>query len=181
MKSILLAIAMACVALAAGAADDRFHKEKPGSMNGFLAATDPLYVKECGSCHFPYSPGLMPARSWELQMQRLAKHFGENVSLDPVSHAAIRKYLTDNAADRSPYAGSKTFMEKIGPEDTPYRLLDVPLYREMHRIIREVIYLKPRIKVKTLSNCAACHQYAPEGSFGNSELVVPGLTTNVVR
>lgn len=180
MKRLAIALA-ACTALSAHAADDRFHKKSPGSKMGFLAATDPVYVKECGSCHFPYSPGLLPARSWELHMQRLEKHFGENVKLDPATHEAVRGYLTRNAADVSDYEGSRTFMEKVRPEDTPYRLLDVPLYREMHRIIREVIYLKPRIRVKSLADCAACHQYAPEGSFGNSELVIPGLTTNTIR
>ncbi|TRZ56674.1 MAG: hypothetical protein D4S02_15065, partial [Rhodocyclaceae bacterium] len=26
--------------------------------------TNATYVKECGACHFPYQPALMPARSW---------------------------------------------------------------------------------------------------------------------
>lgn len=177
----LLAIAIALAILPAGAADDRFHKTKPGSMNGFLAATDPVYVKECGACHFAYSPGLLPARSWELHMQRLDKHFGESIRLDPAAHEAVSRYLTENAADRSNYEGSRTFMERMPKDTTPFRLLDVPLYREMHAIIRQVIHLKPQIRARTLTNCVDCHQYAPEGSFGNDELIVPGLTRNVTR
>jgi hypothetical protein len=46
----------------------------------------------------------------------------------------------------------------------------------MHRIVLEVIDLKPKIKVRTLTNCNACHQRAAEGSFWIDELVVPGLT-----
>ena len=177
------AISLAALALAAGmgcisaqAANDRFYKEKPDSRNGFLAARDPLYVKECGSCHFPYSPGLLPARSWELHMTRLEKHFGEIVNLPAESQAAIRKYLVENAADRSSFEGSLTIMERIDPKRTPYRLQQIPLLREYHRVILEVIDRKPKIKVRTLTNCNGCHQGADQGSFGYEELVVPGLT-----
>ena len=115
MKLKLTALVAALAILPAGAADDRFFKEKPGSMNGFLAATDPVYVKECGACHFAYSPGLLPQRSWELHMQRLDKHFGESIRLDPKTHDAVRRYLTENAADRSPYEGSRTLLERLDP------------------------------------------------------------------
>jgi hypothetical protein len=180
LRFALLAVAVAA-ALPAAAADDRFWKEKPGSLNGFLAATDPLYVKECASCHFPYSPGLLPARSWELQMQRMESHFGENVKLPPGTQAKIRAYLVENAADRSPYEGSKTFMERVEPGQTPYRLRDVRLFREMHFVVTRVMATDPRVKVKKLTDCGACHQLAAEGSFGNSELVVPGLTPTTRR
>jgi hypothetical protein len=167
---------MALTCFAAHAASDRFYKEVPGSMNGFMAAKDPTYVKECGSCHFPYSPGLLPVRSWELHMTRLDKHFGETLNLSPATASAVRKYLTDNAADKSRYEGSIAFMEKIKDSQTPYRFLEVRTMVEMHRIILEVIDRRAKIKVRTLTNCSGCHTYADEGSFGNSELLVPGLS-----
>ena len=170
----LAAIAMACVT--AHAASERFWKEKPGSMGGFMAAKDPTYVKECGSCHFPYSPGLLPVRSWELHLSRLDKHFGETLSLQPATMSTIRKYLLDNAADKSPYEGSIAFMEKTKETSTPYRLLDLRTMREMHRIILEVIDRRAKIKVRTLTNCQGCHTYADEGSFGYNELLIPGLS-----
>jgi hypothetical protein len=160
----------------AWAADESFYKEKPGSMNGFLAARDPVYVKECGACHFPYSPGLLPARSWALHMERLGKHFGETVQLDEATRRSVQAYLTSNAADVSPYAGSRTYMERIDPSSTPYRFRDIFWFRTMHRIVLEVIGTKPRVKVRKLTNCGDCHQYADEGSFGLSELAIPGLT-----
>jgi hypothetical protein len=176
MKILALFTTCFLVALNAHAANDRFFKDKPGSMNGFLAATDPEYVKECGSCHFPYSPGLLPARSWDLHMKRLDKHFGESIQLPEATRAAVHGYLTKNAADVSRYEGSHTFMEDIRADMTPYRLQDVPLFRQMHRIVLEVIDLKPKIKVRTLTNCSGCHQRADDGSFWIDELAVPGLT-----
>ena len=178
LAAALFATAATLASFQAVATHERFHKDRndPNSKSGFFAATDPTYVKECGSCHFPYSPGLLPVRSWELHMKRLEKHFGEAVALQPATHEAILRYLTENAADRSPYEGSQYYMAKVDPGATPYRLQDVPLHREMHRIIQEVISIKAKVKVRTLTNCNACHQWAPEGSFANSELFVPGLT-----
>jgi hypothetical protein len=176
MKTLAFAVAAFIAALPAFAADDRFYKDKPGSMHGFLAATDPVYVKECGTCHFPYSPGILPARSWERHIERLGKHFGENIQLAPTTRDVIRKYLVENAADVSPYEGSKAFMERVEPAQTPYRFNDVLLYRTMHRIVREVIETKPKVKVRNLTNCNGCHQRAEEGSFGLPELFIPGLT-----
>jgi hypothetical protein len=180
LRPYLLATCLiaAMASLDASASHERFHKERnePNSTSGFLAATDPTYVKECGACHFAYSPGLLPARSWELHLQRLEKHFGEVVSLAPTTKEAIRDYLVKNAADNSPYEGSRYYIARVAPNATPYRLLDLPLHREMHRIIQEVISAKTKVKVRTLTNCNACHQWAPEGSFANSELFVPGLT-----
>ncbi|HET7730524.1 MAG TPA: hypothetical protein VFK48_10865 [Usitatibacter sp.] len=173
-----LAALAACAALGAPAADEIFQKDGPSSMNGFLAANHPLYVKECGGCHFPYSPGLLPERSWKLQFSRLEKHFGETIQLPPETHAALLAYVTENAADRSPYGGSITFMQRIDPKRTPYRLNDVPLFREMHRVMKEVIDRKQKVKVRTLTNCNACHQAADSGSFGYDELYVPGLSVS---
>ncbi len=199
MKRVMLAILLGLASFVACAADDRFFKENEASKRGFMPAKDPLYVKECGSCHFPYSPGLLPARSWDLQLQRMGKHFGAAVGLDEATRTALRRYLTANAADVSPYEGSKAFMERIEADNIPYRLADVLLFRTMHTIMfavidekprikvrklpncdgclmLEVIQVKSRIKVSKLTNCNGCHQGAEEGSFGLSELSVPGLT-----
>ena len=174
-----LLVATAFAGTSAVASHERFHKATKDSKDGFFAATDPTYVKECGSCHFAYSPGLLPARSWNLHMDRLEKHFGEVVTLQPATRDTIKRYLVENAADVSPYEGSQYFMAKIKADATPYRFMEVPLYREMHRIIQEVISIKTKVKVRTLTNCNACHQFATEGSFATSEMYVPGLTPPV--
>jgi hypothetical protein len=55
--------------------------------------------------------------------------------------------------------------------------MDVPLYREMHRIMLEVI------RYQEQGQGAHAHELQrpatstrPEGSFGNRELYIPGLT-----
>ena len=174
MRKLLLAAVLAA-SFCAGAADDRFDK-KFGEKMGFAPARDPMYLKECGSCHFAYSPGLLPARSWTHMFGRLDRHFGENVTMNAETRAKLLEYLNANAADVSAYAGSQTFMERIKPNTTPRRLWEVPLFKEMHTVMMEVISTKPKVKVKSVTNCNACHQKAAEGSFANGELYIPGLT-----
>jgi hypothetical protein len=164
------------IACSANAADTLFYKDGPSSMRGFQPATDPTYLKECGSCHFAYSPGLLPARSWELQMQRLNSHFGESLNLRAEVVSRLRSYLVENAADRSQYAGSMVFMERLDPAKTPLRVVDMPHMRTNHRVILEVLKVNARVKVRSLVNCNGCHQRADEGSFGHEEVLVPGLT-----
>jgi hypothetical protein len=165
------------VSTSAYSADERFWKEKPGAMTGLFEARDPAYVKECGSCHFAYSPGLLPQRSWKAMMERLDRHFGETLQMAPAAKAMVAKYLEDNAADVSPYEGSKVIMEKVTPTKTPMRLGDLAVFRVKHSTILAVMAVKPRIKVQSLSNCGACHQRAEEGDFGERSLLVPGMKT----
>jgi len=59
-----------------------FFKGMWGGNSADVAMVDnTLYQQECGSCHFAYQPGLLPARSWSTIMQGLDQHFGENAEL----------------------------------------------------------------------------------------------------
>jgi mono/diheme cytochrome c family protein len=173
-----LRIAALLVAFAGSvdAADELFLKPGASSMNGFMAATDATYLKECGACHFAYSPGLLPARSWEAHMARLNSHYGESLNLAADVVSRLRTYLVENAADRSKYAGSEIFMERLDPAKTPLRISEMPHMRTNHRVILEVMKVNTKVKVRSLVNCNGCHQRADEGSFGHEELLIPGLS-----
>lgn len=166
---------LAAVATRAVAIDELFDKTSPDSRNGFLEVKDDLYLKECGSCHFAYSPGLLPARSWSRMTERFDRHFGESLGLDAPTRERIGRYLAENAADRSPYSGSKVLMEDMGDGAAPVRIQSVPRIRSSHRVMREVIARNYRVKVRTLVNCDGCHQRAAAGDFSLAELRVEGL------
>lgn len=159
----------------AHAIDELFEKSPADPNSGFLAVRDAAYQKECSACHFTYSPGLLPARSWSQTIDRLDKHFGENLDLGAATKDAIRRYLVDNAADSSPYSGSKVLMESLPDEFTPLRVQSVPRIRASHRVMREVIARNFNVKVRTLVNCDGCHQQAQAGDFSLRELRVEGL------
>lgn len=162
-------------ALPALAIDDLFERRADNPLSGFQPAQDARYQKECSGCHFVYLPGMLPARSWTLLFDRLDKHFGESIDLQGEARDAIRRYLVDNAADRSPYSGSKVLMESLPADFTPQRVQSMPRLRSSHRVMREVIARNGNVKTRTFVNCDACHQRAEAGDFSLPELRVEGL------
>ena len=172
-RNFALAILVAATSLlpAAQAADERFFKESPGSMNGFAAVTSKSYARECGDCHFAYLPGLLPARSWTLLFANMDKHFGEVLNLAERMRAELESYAVENAADRSPYEGSKGLLEKLPDSSKPSRVTTLPSLAGKHAIAKAVVALGSR---KGLMDCKDCHLRADKGSFGHLELSIPG-------
>jgi hypothetical protein len=173
-RALCLASVLAA-ALPAQAIDDLFERRVDNPLSGFQPAQDARYQKECSGCHFVYLPGMLPARSWTLLLDRLDKHFGENIDLQGEAREAIRRYLVDNAADRSAYSASKVLMESLPADFTPQRVQSVPRIRSAHRVMREVIARNGNVKVRTFFNCDGCHQRAEGGDFSLPELRVEGL------
>ena len=140
---------------------------------GVAPVRDASYGKECGSCHYAYPPGLLPARSWRKLMGNLANHFGDNAELPQEDVAAITGYLVKNAADRSNYRRSVRIADSLSARETPLRITDVPYIADKHgEIPARLISGNP--KVKSLSQCTACHTRAERGSFLEGEIRIPG-------
>ncbi len=141
---------------------------------GVAPVTDPLYKEECGSCHFAYPPGLLPAASWQRIMAGLDDHFGDNAELDTQAGLQISKYLTAYAADASGYRRSRAIISSLRYSRTlPLRITEIPYFRHEHREIpRRIINLPD---VGSLSQCNACHQRAEKGSFRESEIWIKGI------
>ena len=59
-----------------------------------------LYLKECGSCHFAFSPGLLPKRFWVKMMAKLDNHFGTDASLDSKDTQTLLSYMVKNSGDK---------------------------------------------------------------------------------
>ena len=133
------------------------------------------YKEECGSCHFAYQPGLLPARSWEKLMENLENHFNENAELDQETQAELSKYLAANSADLSDYKRSKRIMGSLGGNsDTPLRITKTPYFMRKHNEIpHKVIENNP--KLSSFSQCAACHVNAEKGSYEEDEVRIPGV------
>ena len=138
------------------------------------AVNDQTYRTECGSCHFAYPPGFLPARSWQALMGRLDKHFGEDAELASDVRAKIQTYLENNAADRSSTIGSRRVMHYMKPDETPLRLTDTYYIRLRHRNIPPTVFNNSP-QLKSLSNCNACHTRADAGYFNEREVRIPGM------
>ncbi len=132
----------------------------------------PMYVKECGSCHTAYAPGLLPARSWQKMMNELEDHFGEDASLDEPERLAILRWLTDYAAD-GPHATNlmRRIATSIPRGEAPQRITETRLFTHQHDEVPAHIWKRARIGSK--SNCGACHPRANEGRYPEREVRIP--------
>lgn len=113
-------------------------------------------AQQCSACHIAYPPQMLPARSWQTLMSSLNRHFGEDASLSDQDQATITAYLIAHAAD-GPAGGREggRFLRGLSPSATPLRITDTPWWRRRHSEISPRRFTDA--KVKTASNCGACH------------------------
>lgn len=87
--------------------------------------TNEVYKANCGSCHFAYQPGLLPAQSWQKIIDTPGGHAGGDLSLDNKAKAEIRKYLTRNSANNTESKRSRKILASIG-SGVPTKISEVP-------------------------------------------------------
>lgn len=169
----VLGVGVFMVTLSAVWADDDGGLWSNGKKGADVApVTDTLYLEECGACHFPYQPGLLPAKSWETMMAGLEDHFGDNAELLPEDQQAITTFLAENAADRSGYRRSIKIVRSLGGA-APLRITEVGYIRREHdEIPARLVADNP--EVNSLSRCEACHLRAAEGYYNDSSVNIPG-------
>lgn len=119
--------------------------------------------EECGSCHIVYPPNMLPAESWRVLMANLNNHFGTNASLDNATQRELSNLLQDQGRGR---AETSTNGQPI------IRISQTSWFLDEHE--EEV---SPRTwrnpKIKSASNCGACHTKAAQGRFGEHEIHIP--------
>jgi hypothetical protein len=128
------------------------------------------YKNNCGGCHLTYPADLLPAASWNKILTRLGDHFGEALSLDDLTREEVRKYLVENAADRSGSERAGKILRHQGGS-APARITEVPYIQRKHRKISPQVF--KRKSVGSFSNCLACHQGAEQGDFDDDRAAIP--------
>lgn len=129
--------------------------------SGRAVSLNSAYKLECGSCHTPFPPGLLSAADWKATMAGLDKHFGSDASLDPKTFSEIRAWLGHHAGRR------------ITSGANPPRVTTTRWFKREHRSIPAKSWQDNRIKSPT--NCVACHKGADLGRFGEHEIDIPGV------
>ncbi|MDD2895169.1 MAG: diheme cytochrome c [Aliarcobacter sp.] len=133
-----------------------------------------LYIKECGSCHFPYQPGLLPANAWNKMMANLDKHFDSDATLAPEDFQTLSKYLNDNSAEKNmQYKRSNRIVSSIPAGQIPDSISTTPYMIKKHNGIRKNMLTQP--EVKGLFNCIACHTTADKGSYSERDIKIPNF------
>lgn len=127
-----------------------------------FTATDPAWKTECGSCHVPYPPALLPAASWRAIMSGLNQHFGTDASLEPQVAAGITAFLVEHAGrDRGSAHGQPIL-----------RITETAWFKHEHEEeLPAAIWSHPA--VKSPANCGACHTRAADGDYSEASRRVP--------
>lgn len=123
--------------------------------------TPPAYRVECGACHLPYLPGLLPAASWQRLMSGLPRHFGTDASLEPALAKEISAWLAANA-------GTYKRVREVPPED---RITRSAWFFRKHDEVAAATWKLPA--VKSAANCTACHAQAEKGDFNERNIRIP--------
>jgi len=123
----------------------------------------PRYAQECGSCHVPYPPGMLPAASWQRLMQGLERHFGNDAALDAASAQEIGQWL-------QLHAGTYKRVREEPPQD---RITRSAWFVRKHRAEEVPPELWRHPKVRSAANCAACHTQAAQGRFDERDIRWP--------
>ncbi len=131
-----------------------------------------LYVKECGSCHFAYQPGLLPANSWNKIMSNLENHYNNDASISSANLQTLTKYLNDNSAEKNmQYKRSNRIVSSLAKDQIPDSISTTPYMIKKHSEIKKSLITQP--EVKGLFNCIACHKTADKGNYGERDINIP--------
>lgn len=119
------------------------------------------YIAECAACHTAYSPGLLPARSWQRIMTGLDKHYGTDASLDEATVRQLSTWLQANA-------GTYKRVNEEPPQD---RLTRSAWFARKHDDIPPSVW--KHAAIKSPANCGACHTGADRGDFDDDNVRLP--------
>ena len=139
--------------------------------------TDKQYRTECGDCHFPYQPGLLPEKSWKklLTEEALKDHFGDNAELDKDVLVSVREYALANSADKSWHKRSRKIAGSTADlEEAPLRITEVRYIKRKHQELPEKM-VKGNKGVKSLSFCDKCHTQAASGVYDQDTVLIPNF------
>ncbi|HEX5337689.1 MAG TPA: diheme cytochrome c [Gallionella sp.] len=124
-------------------------------------ASNAKWQAECGACHVAYPPRLLPPESWRAVMSGLDKHFGTDASLDAPTAREIGAFLDKHAGGRRYETSGKPLL----------RITETRWFIREHDEVSARTWKNP--KVKSPSNCAACHIQAESGNYSEHNIRIP--------
>jgi cytochrome b len=136
---------------------------------------DETWATECGDCHAPYHPSLLPRASWRALMADLGDHFGDDASLPDDKAAPIAAFLDAYAAEAWDTEAARRFA--VLDPARPLQITATPYWVRKHAEVDPALFAAP--SVKSRSNCSACHTDAASGSFDDQAIRLPLPTSGV--
>jgi cytochrome b len=133
------------------------------------AAVDPIYVKECGACHFAYHPSMGTAALWNGILSHLEQHFGEDASLPEATRAQLAIYLKENSSEH--WDTRVAHVLATANQNEPLRFTATRFWTRMHREIPDKVFTSKAVGFK--GACNACHSDAKTGLFAPQNIEIP--------
>jgi len=143
--------------------------ELPPPQGLRVLAENAAYSRECGACHYPLNPSLLPAASWAGLMTNLADHFGDNASLDQQTTRELTMWLVANAAETWDTESANRF--RLVAREEPFRVTAMPYWVRKHSDIPGSVFASPPVRSKV--NCNACHSDAETGRYDDQAIKMP--------
>jgi mono/diheme cytochrome c family protein len=155
-------------------ADNDYYQGSKPTKKGVAPVNNALYLKECGSCHFAYQAGLLPANAWNKMMNNLENHFDTDASLAQEDWVSISNYLNENSAEKNmDYKRSSRIVNSLRGRAIPDSISQTPYMIEKHNEIRPSLITQK--EVKGIFNCMACHTTADKGIYSSRDIVIPNF------
>jgi len=158
--------------------DDERGRERSGwfdSRQRLAPVVNATYSEECGSCHMPYQPGLLPPQAWAQIMtpEALANHYGDDASLSEELRTEISAFLGSNTADVAQQMAPSGASNAGAVSGSLPRITEsVDFKREHDEIPARLVTGNP--EVGSFSQCNTCHRKAAEGNYDERWIDIPG-------
>ena len=132
---------------------------------------DQAWVAECGGCHQPFHPSLLPRASWAALMNGLDDHFGEDASLPEAKARPIAAFLNSYAAEAWDTEAARRFAVVSLPNrcGSRRRHLGSQARGAAARAVQ-------RTRGTVQGQCSACHTDAASGRFDDQAIRLPQPT-----
>ena len=138
-------------------------RAQAGGGHFYTPVTDPMVKQECGTCHLPFAPSMLQARSWTRLMDDLKNHFGDDASIDAALAKTIGDYLVANAADSAGRVNGSKLLRGVSLTEVPLRITELPKWQQAHARVPDWEWKHQDVRSK--ANCAACHLNAQLGYY----------------
>jgi cytochrome b len=126
-----------------------------------------LFVGECGACHTLYPPHMLPKHSWQIIMDNLDEHFGDDASLLENERKAILSFLIQHNADTSTQEMSYKISKSIGSEGI-IAMTQTNFWKNQHQAIPKRVFEHSEVRSK--ANCKACHNDIEKGLIEDDKI-----------
>ena len=162
LLTILLLSIYSCISYADGDGSKMSKQWHESQRPGVSPVKFQPYTENCGSCHFPYQPGLLPTTSWEKVMSNIDNHFGETLNLSSAESRAMTQYLLNNSAGHFNDDISINTLLSLKYDPIVMRVTQTPYFIKTHSQLGEAD------KMKDIGQCNSCHKQAAQGLYNLS-------------